>query len=63
MKLIYPVYNEDYCCYYNDEFIGIATYTNNQLIGDSFIRMVVNKTGVLEEEVLLPDFWEVISSF
>ena len=63
MNLIHPVYGEDYCCYYNDEFIGIATFNYNPIIGDSFIRMVVHKTRGLEEEALIPDFWEVISSF
>lgn len=55
-----PIYGGEYYCYHKDEFLGIATFTDDQYIGDSFIRMVIHKKRGLEEEVLIPDYWELL---
>ena len=50
-------YGKEYRCYWKDEYLGIATYTNDQLIGDCFLRLEVNKKGRLEEIFIVPDRW------
>lgn len=51
------IYGKEYRCYCKDEYLGLATYTNDQYIGDSFMRMEVNKQGRLEEIAIMPDRW------
>ena len=48
---------KEYRRYCKDEYLGLATCTNDQYIGDSFIRMEVNKQGRLEEIAIMPDRW------
>ena len=57
IKMNKPIYGEDYLCFSGDEFIGIATFTDDPYIGDSFIRMVVHRKRGLEEEIIMPDTW------
>jgi hypothetical protein len=52
-----PVYGEEYLCYFKNEYIGCATFTNDPFIGDSFIRWEVSKTGRIMEIALVPDAW------
>jgi hypothetical protein len=52
-----PIYGEDYLCYCRDEYIGIATFTDDPYIGDSFIIWEVHKTRGIEEIALMPDNW------
>lgn len=57
MKISTPIYGEDYLCFSGDEFIGVATFTDDPYIGDSFVRLVVHKRRGLEEEIIMPDTW------
>ena len=52
-----PIYDEEYHCYFNNEYIGTATFTNDPSIGDSFIMLEVSKTGRIREIALFPDVW------
>lgn len=51
-------------CEYNlwseEKHIGIATWTLDENVGDSFQRSVLTKDGVLVQQVFLPDKWELI---
>ena len=51
------IYGEDYFCFYKDEYIGTATFTDDPYIGDSFMIMVVHKRRGLEEIAIMPDYW------
>lgn len=53
------IYGKEYCCYWKDEYLGIATYTDDQLIGNCFLRLEVNKKGRLEEIFVVPDRWQL----
>ena len=50
-------YGEEYFCFYQDEYIGIATFTDDPYIGDSFMILVVHKRRGLEEIAIMPDYW------
>lgn len=51
------IYGKEYRCYWKNEDLGIATYTNDEMIGDCFLRLEVNKKGRLEEIFIMPDRW------
>jgi hypothetical protein len=52
-----PIYGEEYLCYFNNEYIGSATFTDDPYIGDSFIMWEVHVTQGLREIALMPDSW------
>jgi hypothetical protein len=52
-----PIYGAEYLCYYNNEYIGSATYTEDPFIGDSFILWEVHKTQGLRQVAIMPDTW------
>ena len=51
------IYDEEYVCYFKNEYIGTATFTNDPYIGDSFILWEVNKSGRIREIALTPNTW------
>jgi hypothetical protein len=51
------IYGKEYLCYFREEYIGTATFTDDPFIGDSFIIWVVNKSGAINEIALQPDKW------
>ena len=53
------IYGQEYRCYWRDEYLGVATYTDDQSIGDCFLRLEVNKSGRLEEVFIVPDRWSL----
>ncbi|WP_202552339.1 hypothetical protein [Ginsengibacter hankyongi] len=53
------IYGNEYRCYWRDEYLGLATYTDDQSIGDCFLRLEVNKSGRLEEIFIVPDRWSL----
>lgn len=53
------IYEKEYHCYLNGEYLGVATYTNDKNIGDAFISMSISDNGELIHEVYLPDEWEL----
>ena len=57
MKICIPLYGHEYLCYAGEEFLGIATFSDDPFIGDSFIRYAVHKTYGIIQEVLIPDHW------
>ena len=52
-----PIYGREYLCYFRDEYMGTATFTDDPYIGDSFIMWEVHKYRGIEEIVLMPDNW------
>lgn len=57
-----PIYSTDYLCYSNNEYIGIATFTDDPFIGDSFQLMVVHKNRGIQELTIMPDYWVKVTS-
>jgi hypothetical protein len=53
------VYNAQYHLWLKGEYLGIATWIQDENVGDSFQRMVM-KDDLLVNEVFLPDRWELI---
>ena len=51
------IYGQAYSCYFKDEYLGIATYTDDPSIGDCFLKLEVHKTGRLQEIAIMPDRW------
>ncbi|MEO6637228.1 MAG: hypothetical protein ABIN25_03060 [Ginsengibacter sp.] len=51
------IYEEEYFCFHNDEYLGTATFVEDPSIGDSFIKMEVHQKRGLEEIIIIPDFW------
>lgn len=55
--LIYQTY---YHLWRNGEYLGIAAWVEDENIGDSFQRMVVNPKWGLTYEVYTADRWEIV---
>ncbi len=51
------IYDEEYLCFFKDEFIGVATFTDDACIGGCFTKMHVHKKRGLEEIIIMPDSW------
>lgn len=52
-----PIYGGIYSCYFKDEYLGIATFSDDPNIGDSFIKLEVHEKRGLEEIAIMPDYW------
>jgi hypothetical protein len=52
-----PIYGKYYLCYFRDEYMGTATFTDDPYIGDSFIMWEVHINRGIEEIALMPDSW------
>ena len=59
MKVDLKIYGKEYRCWKNGVYIGKATWTDDENIGDAFIRMAINNTDELAHQVLKPDEWEL----
>lgn len=51
------IYGEEYFCFYKEDYIGAATFTDDPCIGDSFKKLEVHEKRGLEEIIIMPDFW------
>lgn len=51
------IYDEEYFCFHDSDFIGIATFIDDPCVGDSFMKMEVHKRRGLEEIMIMPDYW------
>lgn len=51
------IYGEEYFCFYRDEYIGTATFTDDSCIGDCFMKLEVHQKRGLEEVIIMPDHW------
>jgi hypothetical protein len=56
-----PIYGEEYQCYCSNEYLGVATFTDDPYIGDSFIMWEVHKTHGIQEIALMPDTWILVT--
>lgn len=53
------IFGEEYDCWLNGKYIGLATYEDDENIGPSFIIMAVSTSGELVHEVLIPDTFKL----
>jgi len=51
------IYGKQYLCYCKDEYLGMATFTDDPYIGNCFIKLEVNERGRIEEIAIIPDRW------
>lgn len=54
------IYNRNYKLWRDGEFIGVATWTNDNNIGDAFISLTVDKKYGMIREVYQADKWELM---
>jgi hypothetical protein len=52
------IYGKDYHLWRNGEYLGTATYTDDEKLGNSFLRAVITKSGKFCHEVYVADRWE-----
>lgn len=52
-----PIYGKDYHTWRDDKYTGIATFTDDPNIGDSFLRNSINDTNEEIFEVHIPEKW------
>lgn len=53
----FKIYGKEYDCYIRGTFIGKAIWTDDENIGDAFLRSVINDTGEITYQVFKPDEW------
>ncbi len=51
------IYDEEYFCFYKDDYIGTATFTDDPCIGDCFVKLEVHEKRGLEKIIIMPDYW------
>ena len=49
------IFEREYHCWKKGEYIGIATLTDDENVGPSFLSMSVSSNGELIHEVYMPD--------
>lgn len=54
------IYGKDYHLWRGGKYIGIATYTDDPNIGDSFLKTTINDTNEECFEVHIPDEWQFV---
>lgn len=54
------IYGKEYHLWRDGIYLGAATYTEDENIGDSFLRKVINATGEIVNEVYFADEWTLI---
>jgi len=52
-----PEFNKEYHCWLDGEYLGIATFTDDENIGPAFLSMAVSTDGELVFEVYNPNIW------
>src|ERR1700749_1448818 len=51
------ILNERYHLWRGGKYLGIATFVDDEILGESFIRMIVSEEGKLMHEVYVADYW------
>lgn len=54
------IYGSKYKLWRNGDFIGIAEWRKDNIIGDSFQTDAINEEGNLTTDVYIADYWELI---
>jgi len=54
------IYGKDYHLWRDGKYIGIATYTDDPNIGDSFLKSKINDTNEECFEVYVADEWQFV---
>jgi len=52
-----PIYGKDYHTWRDGKYTGVATYTDDPNVGDSFLRTSINDTNEEVFEVHIPQKW------
>lgn len=53
------IYGVKYHLWREGKYIGIATWSEDENVGDSFLRQVVSTYGELVNEVYIADQWRI----
>lgn len=53
------IYEKEYHVWVGDSYLGIATYTEDENIGDSFLIAAVQEGIGLVHNVIFPTHWEL----
>lgn len=54
------IFGSKYKLWRDGEFIGVGTWTQDLNVGDSFQNKSVSNSGILLNEVIVADKWELI---
>ena len=52
------IYGKEYHLWRNDKYLGTATWTDDENVGEEFIRMAINDTGELVHQVFKATKWK-----
>lgn len=55
------IFGEKYHCWRNDKYIGVATFTDDENIGPSFLNKKINDTNEESFEVYRPKKWILVN--
>ena len=54
------IYENEYHLWRDKKYLGIATWVDDENIGENFIKMIINDTGELTHEVYIADKWKFL---
>lgn len=52
------IYGKEYRLWRDGKYLGIATYTDDENVGEAFLKSIINDTGELCNAVYIADEWE-----
>lgn len=54
------IYGKEYHLWRDGIYLGTATYTEDENVGDAFLKSVLNQQGEVISEVYIADEWKLI---
>ena len=54
------IYEKEYHCWREGKYIGIATYKDDENIGDAFIVVGIDDSNEIVNQVFIPDEWKFV---
>jgi len=58
MKQDFLIYGKEYHIWRDKKYLGVATWTDDNNIGEAFIKTVINDTNETVHQVFNADEWE-----
>lgn len=52
------ILDKDYHLWRDKKYLGVATFKEDEIHGEAFIRIVVGENGMLMNEIFIADKWE-----
>ncbi len=52
------IYGKEYHLWRDGKYLGTATYTDDENVGEAFLKSMINDTGELCHGVYIADEWE-----